>query len=52
MNGRQYDIAISQYSTALSLNSIPSQALFVKRSKAHAAQGSWEDALSDANKAC
>ncbi|KAF8547208.1 hypothetical protein OG21DRAFT_1501672 [Imleria badia] len=47
MATRQYDEAISQYSAALSLN--PAQVLFVKRSKAYAEKGLWEDALNDAN---
>ncbi|KAG8216354.1 hypothetical protein J3R82DRAFT_6433 [Butyriboletus roseoflavus] len=51
MNTGQYDEATSQYSAALSLNPTAAQALFVKRSKARAARGLWEDALSDANEA-
>lgn len=49
MDAGRYDEAISQYSAALSLNASSPQTLFVKRSKAHAAKGLWEDALSDAN---
>lgn len=46
---RQYDEAISHYSVGLSLNPTTPQALFIKRSKARAKRGLWEDALSDAN---
>lgn len=49
VNARQYDEGISQYSAALSLDPTTSQALLVGRSKAHAAKGSWENALNDAN---
>ena len=49
MNARQYDIAVSQYSTALSLDPPTSQVLLAKRSKARAGMGSWQDALNDAN---
>ncbi|KAG8220672.1 hypothetical protein J3R82DRAFT_2958 [Butyriboletus roseoflavus] len=52
MNTQQYDEAISQYSAALSLNPTTPQAqIFVKRSKARAARGLWEDASNDANEA-
>ena len=49
MSGRQYDEAVSQYSTALSLEPPTPQVLLAKRSKARAGMGSWEDALNDAN---
>jgi hypothetical protein len=49
MSARQYDEAVSQYSTALSLDLATSQVLLAKRSKARAAMGSWQDALGDAN---
>ncbi|KAF8553291.1 hypothetical protein OG21DRAFT_1268297 [Imleria badia] len=49
MNARQHNEAIARYSAALSLKSINSQALFVKRSKAHANMGLWNGALNDAN---
>ncbi|KAF8552625.1 hypothetical protein OG21DRAFT_105056 [Imleria badia] len=50
MSKRKHDEAVSQYSTALSLNPTHS-ALFVKRSKARANMGLWQDALDDANQA-
>ncbi|KAF8550473.1 hypothetical protein OG21DRAFT_1446572 [Imleria badia] len=43
--------AIVQYSTALYLNPSNPAGLLVKRSKARAMLGSWEDALVDANEA-
>ena len=49
MNARQYDEAILQYTTALSLNPTTTQNLLGKRSKANAGKGEWEDALNDAN---
>ena len=49
MSARQHDRAILQYSVALSFNPTNSQALLVKRSKARANLGLWEDALNDAN---
>ena len=49
MSIRQFDEAVFQYSTALSLDPLTSQILLAKRSKAHAAMGSWQDALNDAN---
>lgn len=52
MNAQQYDVAVSQYSAALSLNPASPQPLLIKRSKAHAAGGLWDDALNDANKVC
>ena len=50
MNAWKYDEAISRYSEALSLNPTAPQCLFIKRSRVYIAKGSWEDALSDANK--
>ena len=52
MHVRQHDVAISWYSAALSMNPATPQALLIKRSKAHAAGGLWNDALNDANKVC
>ena len=52
MSAELYDVAISQYSVALSLNPAAPQGLFVKRSKAYTAGGLWEDAFNDANKVC
>ena len=49
MNTRQYDEAVSQYSIALSLDPPTSQILLVKRSKARAGMGSWQDTLDDAD---
>ena len=47
---QQHDEAITQYSTALSLNPVILQDIFVKRSKVYMAKGSWEDAIDDANR--
>ena len=49
MKARQYDEAISQYTIALALNPTTPQDLLGERSKAHAGNGKWEDALNDAN---
>ena len=49
MNAKEYDMAVLQYTTALSLNPATPQDLLGKRSKAHAGKGEWEDALRDAN---
>ncbi|KAI6040391.1 hypothetical protein EDC04DRAFT_2894125 [Pisolithus marmoratus] len=46
-----HDDAITQYSAALSLSPPSSVGLFIKRSKARAAKGLWEEALQDANEA-
>ncbi|KAG9318946.1 hypothetical protein JVU11DRAFT_1061 [Chiua virens] len=46
-----HDEAIEKYSVALSLNPLNAQGLYLKRSKARAIEGLWEDALSDANEA-
>ncbi|KAI5989190.1 hypothetical protein F5J12DRAFT_915856 [Pisolithus orientalis] len=43
--------ATLEYSTALSLSPSSPVGLFIKRSRARAAQGLWEDALQDANEA-
>ncbi|KAI6041676.1 hypothetical protein EDC04DRAFT_3139608 [Pisolithus marmoratus] len=47
----KHDDAIAQYSTALSLSPLGSAGLLIKRSRARAAKGLWEDALQDANEA-
>ncbi|KAF8553290.1 hypothetical protein OG21DRAFT_1267989 [Imleria badia] len=49
MSARQHDVAIFEYSAALTLKLRNQQALFVKRSKARANMGLWIDALHDAN---
>ena len=49
MNVKQYDGAISQYTAALSLDPPSPHDLLVKRSKAHAEKGNWNNALNDAN---
>ena len=46
---QQHDEAITQYSTALSLNPDIPQDVFMKRSMVYLAKGSWEDAIDDAN---
>ncbi|KAI6041631.1 hypothetical protein EDC04DRAFT_3089025 [Pisolithus marmoratus] len=45
----KHDDAISQYSTALSLSPPSPAGLLIKRSRARAAKGLWEDALQDAD---
>ena len=49
MNAWQYDEAILQYTTALSLSPTTTQNLLGKRSKANTGKGEWEDALNNAN---
>ena len=50
MDAGRYDVAIADYSTALSLGSSPPQSILIKRSKACVATGSWTQALDDANR--
>ncbi|KAF8546584.1 hypothetical protein OG21DRAFT_1491063 [Imleria badia] len=50
MNVRKYDTAISEYSSALSLDPAASFGLFIKRSKAYVALSLWEEASNDADK--
>ena len=50
MSAKLHDVAISQYSVALSLNPAAPQGLFIKRSEAYIAKSLWQDALNDANK--
>lgn len=50
MSAERHDDAIALYSTALSLNPSVPQRLFLKRSKAYVAMGSWLEALDDADK--
>ncbi|KAF8122511.1 hypothetical protein EV363DRAFT_1360163, partial [Boletus edulis] len=49
VGAQRYDEAVSHYSTALSLTLSFPQAIFIKRSKARLASGSWKEALDDAN---
>ncbi|KAF8127262.1 hypothetical protein EV363DRAFT_491491 [Boletus edulis] len=49
VGAQRYDEAVSHYSTALSLTLSSPQAIFIKRSKARLASGSWKEALDDAN---
>ncbi|KAF8555785.1 hypothetical protein OG21DRAFT_1460469 [Imleria badia] len=49
VDAERYDEAISHYTTSLSLNSPSPQSIFIKRSKAFLAIGSWKQALDDAN---
>lgn len=44
------DEAVTQYSTALSLDPIFSQDLYVKRSRIYMAKGLWGDAIDDVTK--
>ena len=52
MNAREFDQAILQYSAALSLHPADPLTLFVKRSKARANKGLWQDALNDGDEVC
>ncbi|KIK18427.1 hypothetical protein PISMIDRAFT_190214 [Pisolithus microcarpus 441] len=52
LGSEKHDDAITQYSTALSLNPPSPAGLFVKRSRARAAKELWEDALQDAVEVC
>ncbi|KAI6038673.1 hypothetical protein EDC04DRAFT_1931148 [Pisolithus marmoratus] len=47
----KHDDAVTQYSTALSLNPPNRADLLIKRSRALAAKGLWQDALQDADEA-
>lgn len=47
MQSKNPEVAIVQYSTALSLDPSNPAGLLVKRSKARAMLGLWEDALKD-----
>ncbi|KAF8554675.1 hypothetical protein OG21DRAFT_1508679 [Imleria badia] len=49
VDAQRYDEAISQYTTAVSLNPPSPQDLLIKRSKAFLATGSWKQVLDDAN---
>ncbi|KAG9314864.1 hypothetical protein JVU11DRAFT_3961 [Chiua virens] len=51
VTAKQYERAASLYSDALGLDPPSPQALFLKRSKAHAAGGKWEHAINDADEA-
>ena len=46
---QQHCDAITQYSTALSLNPVIPQDVLMKRSKVYMTKGSWEDAIEDTN---
>jgi len=50
-NGK-HDDAIAWYSTAFDLNLASLEHIFMKRSEAYAARGSWENALMDADEVC
>ena len=49
LTSQDHDEAIARYSCALSLDPTSRVDLLVKRSKARASKGLWEDALTDAN---
>jgi hypothetical protein len=49
MRNDNHDDAIVWYSAALDLNLEPPERIFMKRSEAYAAKGSWENALKDAD---
>ena len=46
---QEHDEAITQYSTALSLNPIVPRDVLMKRSKVYMEKGSWGDAIDDMN---
>ena len=49
ISAEQHDEPVSKYSISLSLDPATSPALFIKRSHAYAARGSWKEGLNDAN---
>ncbi|KAF8555588.1 TPR-like protein [Imleria badia] len=49
LNSGEHDNAITRYTSALSLGPSNPRDILVKRSKARASKGLWEDALKDAN---
>ena len=49
LTSQEHDEAIARYSCALSLDPTTRVDILVKRSKARAYKGLWEDALTDAN---
>ncbi|KAF8122246.1 hypothetical protein EV363DRAFT_1301321 [Boletus edulis] len=49
VDARRHDEAVSNYTTALSLDPPSTQGIFIKRSKAYLETGSWKQALDDAN---
>ncbi|KAF8439762.1 hypothetical protein L210DRAFT_3645759 [Boletus edulis BED1] len=49
MDTRQYELAITQYTTALSLDPFTPQGILLKRSKAFLETGLWKQAVDDAN---
>lgn len=51
MGLQQYDAAIEHYSAAVSHQPLKPDAL-VKRSRARAAKGHWDDALQDTDEVC
>ncbi|KAF8552128.1 TPR-like protein [Imleria badia] len=51
LSAKEYDNAIAHYTSALSLNPSNPTDILVQRSKAQALNGSWKDALADANEA-
>ena len=49
ITSQKHDEAIARYSSALSLDPAARVDILVKRSKARASKGLWNDALTDAN---
>ncbi|KAI9567960.1 hypothetical protein HD554DRAFT_853796 [Boletus coccyginus] len=49
VDSQQYDVAVSHYTTALSLDLPSPQDILIKRGKAFVATGSWKRAIDDAN---
>ena len=52
LSSGEHDHAIARYTSALSLDPSNPTEILLKRSKARALKGSWQDALTDANKVC
>ena len=49
LDSQRHDEAVSNYTTALSLDPPSPQGILIKRSKAYLAAGSWKQALDDSN---
>jgi tetratricopeptide (TPR) repeat protein len=49
VDAQRYDVAISHYSLALSLDPPSPQSILIKRGEARLETGSWKQAVDDAN---
>ena len=52
LHSGEYDNAISRYTSAMSLDPSSPVNILLKRSRARASKGLWQDALTDANEVC